>query len=151
MNSSVLEPRQAPVARLLVIEDQKKLLQSLERGLTEEGYTTIAAKDGETGFQHAMSDGVDAVVLPPLSSKNRLANRESICIRPLTLRRRNLFPGSSAVEHPTVNRQVASSNLARGATFPPRRSNLSPTSPSFRLVAVSLRASAGSGHHRLNR
>lgn len=63
MNSSVLEPRQAPVARLLVIEDQKKLLQSLERGLTEEGYTTIAAKDGETGFQHAMSDGVDAVVL----------------------------------------------------------------------------------------
>ena len=26
-----------------------------------------------------------------------------------------LFPGSSAVEHSTVNRQVASSNLARGA------------------------------------
>lgn len=26
-----------------------------------------------------------------------------------------LFPGSSAVEHSTVNRQIASSNLARGA------------------------------------
>lgn len=27
------------------------------------------------------------------------------------------FPGSSAVEHSTVNRQVAGSNPARGATF----------------------------------
>jgi hypothetical protein len=28
------------------------------------------------------------------------------------------FPGSSTVEHSAVNRRVASSNLARGATLP---------------------------------
>ena len=30
---------------------------------------------------------------------------------------RDMFPGSSTVEHSAVNRRVASSNLARGATF----------------------------------
>ncbi len=32
-------------------------------------------------------------------------------------RRDAVFPGSSAVEHSTVNRQVAGSNPARGAKF----------------------------------
>ena len=63
MNSSLLEPRQAPTVRLLVIEDQKKMLRTLERGLTEEGYTTIATSDGETGLKQALSENVDAVVL----------------------------------------------------------------------------------------
>lgn len=49
-------------------------------------------------------------------SKNRLANRKSICITPPT-RRKAMIPGSSAVEHSTVNRQVAGSNPARGAKF----------------------------------
>ena len=50
-----------------------------------------------------------------LFSKNRLANGQSICITPLTAATERLFPGSSAVEHSTVNRQVAGSNPARGA------------------------------------
>ena len=49
------------------------------------------------------------------SSKNRLANRESVCIRPPNAAATQIFPGSSAVEHSTVNRQVAGSNPARGA------------------------------------
>ncbi|MGD9645089.1 MAG: response regulator [Pirellulales bacterium] len=60
MSSTPIEP---PLARLLVIEDQKKLLRSLERGLTEEGYATIAASEAEAGFRHALHDDVDVVVL----------------------------------------------------------------------------------------
>jgi len=51
------------MSRLLVIEDQKKLLQSLERGLSEEGYEVIPASTGEEGYQQAKSTPVDAVVL----------------------------------------------------------------------------------------
>jgi DNA-binding response OmpR family regulator len=51
------------MSRLLVIEDQKKLLQSLERGLSEEGYQVIPAATGEEGYVQAKSVPVDAVVL----------------------------------------------------------------------------------------
>ncbi len=51
------------MSRLLVIEDQKKLLQSLERGLSEEGYEVIPASTGEEGYQQAKSTPVDAIVL----------------------------------------------------------------------------------------
>ena len=51
------------MSRLLVIEDQRKLLQSLERGLCEEGYEVIPAMTGEEGYHQARSVPVDAVVL----------------------------------------------------------------------------------------
>jgi len=51
------------MSRLLVIEDQKKLLQSLERGLSDEGYEVIPALTGEEGYQQAKTMPVDAVVL----------------------------------------------------------------------------------------
>lgn len=51
------------MSRLLVIEDQKKLLQSLERGLSEEGYQVVPAATGEEGYVQAKSIPVDAVVL----------------------------------------------------------------------------------------
>ena len=51
------------MSRLLVIEDQKKLLQSLERGLSEEGYEVIPALTGEEGYLQAKSRPVDAIVL----------------------------------------------------------------------------------------
>ena len=51
------------MSRLLVIEDQKKLLQSLERGLSEEGYEVIPAMTGEEGYHQAKSLPVDAIVL----------------------------------------------------------------------------------------
>ena len=47
------------MSRLLVIEDQKKLLQSLERGLSEEGYEVIPAMTGEEGYLQAKSLPVD--------------------------------------------------------------------------------------------
>jgi len=51
------------MARLLVVEDQPKLLQSLERGLREEGYEVVAASDGAKAFDLARSTPFDALIL----------------------------------------------------------------------------------------
>jgi DNA-binding response OmpR family regulator len=51
------------MARVLIIEDQKKLLQSLRRGLEEEGYDVDAATTGEEGYYLATTGSPDAVIL----------------------------------------------------------------------------------------
>src|SRR5262245_56006564 len=49
--------------RLLVIEDQKKLQKSLDRGLSEEGYEVVFALTGEEGYFIATTGTFDAVIL----------------------------------------------------------------------------------------
>jgi DNA-binding response OmpR family regulator len=49
--------------RLLIVEDQKKLLSSLQRGLEEKGYEVIAAMTGEQGYYAATTEPVDAMIL----------------------------------------------------------------------------------------
>lgn len=51
------------MARVLIIEDQKKLLQSLQRGLQEEGFEVDSAATGEAGFYQATTGQPDAIVL----------------------------------------------------------------------------------------
>lgn len=51
------------MARVLIVEDQKKLLQSLKRGLEEEGYEVLTAATGEAGFYLATTGSPDAIVL----------------------------------------------------------------------------------------
>jgi two-component system, OmpR family, copper resistance phosphate regulon response regulator CusR len=51
------------MARVLIVEDQKKLLQSLRRGLEEEGYDVIVATTGEEGYYLATTGSPDAIVL----------------------------------------------------------------------------------------
>ena len=51
------------MARVLIVEDQKKLLQSLKRGLEEEGYDVITAANGEEGYYLATTGSPDAIVL----------------------------------------------------------------------------------------
>lgn len=51
------------MARLLVVEDERKILRSLERGLQEAGYEVIAAANGESGFHHAVTQELDCIVL----------------------------------------------------------------------------------------
>ncbi len=51
------------MARLLVIEDQKRLQNSLRRGLEEEGYEVVSALTGEEGFYLATTQPCDALVL----------------------------------------------------------------------------------------
>src|SRR5437588_649628 len=49
--------------RLIVVEDHKKLLHSLRRGLEKEGYEVIPAATGEEGYFQATTQDVDAIVL----------------------------------------------------------------------------------------
>jgi two-component system, OmpR family, copper resistance phosphate regulon response regulator CusR len=51
------------MARLLVVEDQKKLLNSLRRGLEEEGYEVVGVATGEQGYYTATTEPIDAIVL----------------------------------------------------------------------------------------
>jgi two-component system, OmpR family, copper resistance phosphate regulon response regulator CusR len=49
--------------RLLIVEDQKKLLSSLRRGLEERGYEVITAATGEQGYYSATTETIDAMIL----------------------------------------------------------------------------------------
>ncbi len=56
--------REVPEAmRLLVVEDQKLLLQSLQRGLIAEGYFVSGASTGAEGYRLASTEQPDAMVL----------------------------------------------------------------------------------------
>jgi len=49
--------------RVLVVEDEKKLAGSLEKGLKQEGYQVVAAASGEEGFYLATTQSFDALIL----------------------------------------------------------------------------------------
>jgi two-component system copper resistance phosphate regulon response regulator CusR len=49
--------------RLLVVEDQRKLLTSLQRGLGEEGFEVLTATTGEDAYYQATTQTVDLVIL----------------------------------------------------------------------------------------
>lgn len=49
--------------RILVIEDEPRLVRSLARGLREEGYAVDTAENGEDGLEKAISSDYDAIVL----------------------------------------------------------------------------------------
>jgi len=51
------------MACVLIVEDQRKLLQSLRRGLEEEGYEVITAPTGEEGYYLATTNSPDAIIL----------------------------------------------------------------------------------------
>src|ERR1700729_1022452 len=49
--------------RILVIEDDPRMLQLLCKGLREVGHTTVPASDGDAGMELAMKFEYDAIVL----------------------------------------------------------------------------------------
>ncbi|MEO7979570.1 MAG: response regulator transcription factor [Sporichthyaceae bacterium] len=49
--------------KVLVVEDEVRLAESLRRGLRAEGFAVDVAHDGETGLHLALSGGYDALVL----------------------------------------------------------------------------------------
>jgi len=51
------------VPRILVVEDERKVLRSLRRGLEAEGYEVVTAADGEDGYRLAAAEPFDCVVL----------------------------------------------------------------------------------------
>jgi len=51
------------MARVLIVEDQKRLLNSLRRGLQEEGFEVTISATGEDGFYLATTQPFEAIVL----------------------------------------------------------------------------------------
>lgn len=49
--------------RLLIVEDERELAESLRRGLIAEGYSVDVAHDGSAGLEYAMSEAYQAVIL----------------------------------------------------------------------------------------
>ena len=49
--------------RILIVEDEKKMASFLERGLKEEHYAVDIAYDGEKGWEYAMTNEYDLLVL----------------------------------------------------------------------------------------
>jgi DNA-binding response OmpR family regulator len=49
--------------KLLVVEDERRMLELLRRGLTEEGHTVTCASDGNEGWQVSRNYEFDAIVL----------------------------------------------------------------------------------------
>ncbi len=51
------------MACLLVIEDERKVLRGLQRGLSDEGYEVVGASAGDTGYQLALARPFDCIIL----------------------------------------------------------------------------------------
>jgi len=51
------------LVRLLIVEDERELAESLRRGLTAEGYTVDVAHDGNIGLELAASEGYQVIIL----------------------------------------------------------------------------------------
>jgi DNA-binding response OmpR family regulator len=51
------------MARVLVVEDERKILRSLERGLEAEGYDVVTAANGDEGYRLALTQPLDCIVL----------------------------------------------------------------------------------------
>jgi DNA-binding response OmpR family regulator len=49
--------------RILIVEDEKKMASFLERGLKEEHYSVDIAYDGEKGWEYAMTNDYDLLIL----------------------------------------------------------------------------------------
>jgi len=52
-----------------VVEDERRMLELLRRGLTEEGYTVVCASDGSEGLRELRESEFDAVVLDVMMPK----------------------------------------------------------------------------------
>jgi DNA-binding response OmpR family regulator len=51
------------VARVLIIEDERKVLRSLERGLQAQGYDVVGATTADSGYDLASSQQFDCLIL----------------------------------------------------------------------------------------
>ena len=49
--------------RLLIVEDEPRLLRTLSKALREEGYAVDTSDEGEEGIFKALSSDYDAVIL----------------------------------------------------------------------------------------
>ena len=55
--------------KLLVIEDERRMVELLRRGLSEEGHTVVCAFDGREGLDYARNYDFDAIILDVMLPK----------------------------------------------------------------------------------
>ena len=55
--------------KILVVDDEPKTAAFLQKGLTEQGYSIDVAKDGDEGFQFALSRSYDLIILDVMMPK----------------------------------------------------------------------------------
>lgn len=60
---------QRGLVKLLVVEDEPRMLELLRRGLTEDGHNVTCASDGSEGWELAQAYEFDAVVLDVMLPK----------------------------------------------------------------------------------
>jgi DNA-binding response OmpR family regulator len=58
-----MQPRQAMAKKVIIIEDDKRLLNQLSEKLRAESYNVITAEDGEQGWDRVRADKPDLIVL----------------------------------------------------------------------------------------
>src|SRR5436309_11328089 len=51
------------MSRVLVVEDERKVLRSLERGLQAEGYEVVTANNGDDGYKRATTESFACMIL----------------------------------------------------------------------------------------
>src|SRR6516162_3795352 len=51
------------MARILIVEDERKVLRSLERGLQAEGYQVVGAATADAGYELASTQSFDCLIL----------------------------------------------------------------------------------------
>jgi DNA-binding response OmpR family regulator len=56
-------PRTAQPARILLIDDEQRVLRFVSRGLRAEGYTVDSADNGADGLRMALTGGYDLIIL----------------------------------------------------------------------------------------
>ena len=87
--------------RVLVVEDERKVLRSLERGLRDEGYDVCAAATGEEGLRQAAAQPFDCVVLDLL-----LPGRDGLQVLAELRRTGNMVPVLILTARDTVEDRV---------------------------------------------
>jgi two-component system copper resistance phosphate regulon response regulator CusR len=55
--------------RILLIEDEKKTAAFIAKGLEEEGYTVVSARDGEAGLERAFAEHFDLLLVDVMLPK----------------------------------------------------------------------------------
>ena len=111
--------------RVLVIEDETRLLRNLTKALREEGYAVDAAADGEEGLYKAQSNEYDAIVLDVMLPKldgwqvlERLRKTKKTPVLFLTARDttadrvRGLDGGGDDLDDAAIERAIAEINEA---------------------------------------
>ena len=62
--------------RVLIVEDEPRMMELLRQGLYERGFTVMSAGDGVTGLEVATAFEFDAIVRRPSNTKELVLQSE---------------------------------------------------------------------------